>query len=762
MDRFGADQRAAHLHAMSQLTAEIPAVIDVTTVRGKVVCTVIAFDQRFEFSLITGVLAGMGLNIERGDVYTLTPATDQTSVGRPVSRRVPRLKSAKRVDFLSHAVIVDVFRGSRVGLNAMTPFDLWASQLSTTLLDVLTLLGQDDGQEQAKQRVNELVTAALKQIPTDDRPMLFPIDLKIEPIDKRSVLLTIAAQDTPAYLYALSTALSLRGMNIVSVRIDSDDTLDRIVDTIELSVPPSATEIDTKLLERIKLSALLTKQFTYFLDNSPDPFAALSRFEQLAEDLLSRSTDNDQAAVVDALSNPTAMRDLAKLLGTSRYIWEDFIRGQYEMLAPIFKPHLASDSFENSPETLAMRLAEHLASAVGLSQQQDRLNQFKDRELFAIDLEHILTDHLDFQRFSERLTQLAELLVGAATRLVYDDLVRSYGPPKGCPMIKDSDTNSVTTADEKLPYAVFGLGKLGGVALGYASDIELLFVYDGKASDQTRGGKRKPISHGEFFHQLAAETSKFIRTRRSGIFEVDLRLRPYGKEGPLASNVSQFGQYYASDGPAHRFEQLALVRLRWLAGNPSLGYDIEQKRDEIVYGQIDWQASLDQLWEIWGKSKTEKLSESSQPNAKYSHGALVDLEGAIQLLQVMHASVVPQLRVPRLSQAMEALQRGAVLQPADYGRIRAAYAFFRQLINALRVLRGSAVDLFLPEAGSLELTHLARRMQYEQRAGDSDAQTRPIQTQLLDDLSRHSETVKQFIRQQFDRPCAGESEGNRA
>lgn len=89
---------------------------------------------------------------------------------------------------------------------------------------------------------------------------------------------------------------------------------------------------------------------------------------------------------------------------------------------------------------------------------------------------------------------------------------------------------------------MFGLGKLGGVALGYASDIELLFVYS--ANGDTTGGEQRTITNDEFFEQLARESSRFIKTKREGISQVDLRLRPYGNEGPLASSLRQFRGYY--------------------------------------------------------------------------------------------------------------------------------------------------------------------------------------------------------------------------
>jgi len=138
-------------------------------------------------------------------------------------------------------------------------------------------------------------------------------------------------------------------------------------------------------------------------------------------------------------------------------------------------------------------------------------------------------------------------------------------------------------------------------------------------------------------------------------------------------------------------------------------------------------------------------------DGKYSPGALADLEGAVELLQVRHAGVAPQLRSPVLREAIEALRRAGVLAPAEFAELVGAYRFFRRLINALRILRGSALDLVLPDANADELIHLARRMDYQTRpGGDAGAE-------LLADFQTHCQAVGAFIRRRFDRPCPGET-----
>jgi glutamate-ammonia-ligase adenylyltransferase len=316
------------------------------------------------------------------------------------------------------------------------------------------------------------------------------------------------------------------------------------------------------------------------------------------------------------------MIDLAKVLGASEYLWEDFIRFQAEALLPVFREHARGREVCPPARSLPRRLEDALKGAKKLDDQRQCLNEFKDRELFLIDLDHILsTENPDaaFQILSERLVMLAENLVAAAARVVHSELLRLYGQPR----------------DEKrrdVSYAIFGLGKLGGVALGYASDLELLFVFGG--SGRTSGGTRGSLTNDEFFAILTRETCDFIQARREGIFQIDLRLRPYGSNGPLACSRDQFTEYYSPKGSAHPFERLALVRLRWIAGDSKLGYEIDQIRDKLLYeGQ---QLDLDQIWDICEKMRKQHLA-GRKFNSKYSPGALTDLEATVQLLLVRHS-----------------------------------------------------------------------------------------------------------------------------
>jgi [glutamine synthetase] adenylyltransferase / [glutamine synthetase]-adenylyl-L-tyrosine phosphorylase len=727
-DRFTPVEIRAHVEGLSRLSPEHPVEAIVRREKdGGLACTVLAFDYPFEFSVITGVLSSMGLNILAGDIFTY----EKPRAGAPAHGRAPRIERGQPIDPLRRRRIVDHFSGQ---LAADLTFEAWVCELASRLQDVIGLLerGDKDSVALARQRVNEHVTRHIaSQRMAQPHPVLYPVEVSFVPAGGRFTRLRVVSQDTPAFLYSLSTALSLHNLSIERVRIRTVEG--RIEDEIDLVDDAGRPVTDATLLGRVKFSVLLTKQFTYFLDRAPDPYAALARFEQLLDDIAGLP---DRGQWLAFFSDPRNLQELARLLGASDFLWEDFIRLQYETLLPVLQPLVEGRRISTPGEELEPRLRAAMAGAAPFEERRARFNAFKDREIYLIDLDHILVPDFDFRRLAEHLTLLAEAVVRVATETVHARLAARHGMPR-------------TVAGLAATYAVMGLGKFGGAALGYASDIELLLVY----GDSGRTDGADPVENAEFFARLAMETARFIEAKRAGIFHVDLRLRPYGNAGPAACSLEGFVTYYGPGGPAHSYERLALVRLRAVGGDAALGAQLERLRDDFLYdspGAIDLRA----LRALRSRQFEEKR-RGSDYNAKFSPGALVDLEYAVQILQVLHARNAPGLRTPRVHRALEGLQAAGVLDPLEAERLVAAYDFLRRLINGLRMLRGSAVDLFLPPVRSLEFEHLARRMGYEKRG-----ELEPEQ-QLFVEFEVRTAAVRAFVEKFFGREALpGPAMGN--
>jgi glutamate-ammonia-ligase adenylyltransferase len=343
--------------------------------------------------------------------------------------------------------------------------------------------------------------------------------------------------------------------------------------------------------------------------------------------------------------------------------------------------------------------------------RQTALNTFKDREMFRVDMRQIQGHITEFGQFSAELTDLTEVVVDAAYHLAFKRLQPVFGSAR-------------LDNGWECPLSVCGLGKCGGRELGFASDIELMFIFAG--SGRTSGPRM--ITTGEFYTKLVHEISQIIQAKREGVFEVDLRLRPYGKAGSMAVSLDSFQHYFGPEGDAWPYERQALVKLRPIAGNLKFGQEIVRLRDELIYtGEPFDVAAMRAMRE----RQLRHLVTAGTINAKFSPGGLVDVEYLVQGLQITYGHRDPSLRQPTTREVMTALAVANIIPAKDYPRLRKAHIFLRRLINALRMVRGHAKDLTVPPTHDEEFAFLARRLGY----GDDLAR-------LQDDLIQHTTFVQ--------------------
>ncbi len=712
---FSEEAYCVHFRHLAEISDQKPYHIVVDEAADlRVAVTVLARDYVGEFAIITGLLGALGFSIKAGDVYTTAPADGVGPSNVGGARRWYRREAGarRRPPTGPRRFIIDRFEGLRA-----EEAEGFAAEAEKSIGYALTLLEKNEDAE-ARRYTMERVVQALRQGLGGEAPETQPVQIRFDESERDMTRIVILAEDTPFFLYALSTALSFHKVSIEHVEIRTHHN--QVEDSFEIVDARQRKVEDEGMLNQIRLSVLFTKQFTYFLGSAPDPYQALLRFETMIQDFLQISQTGQMAGL---LSSPRILQDLAKLLGTSDFLWEDFIRTQYEELLPLLEATAEQQPISLSENDLLPALRRSLEGAPDWSSKKQALNDFKDHQTFLIDLDHILNREIDFFFLSTRLTALAEAVVGEACRLSWDKTTARYGVPR-------------TVAGLSASYAVFGLGKFGGIALGYASDIELLFIYDDNGN--TDGAER--VSNAEFFERMFHEAVGLIETKREGIFQVDLRLRPHGAAGPVAVGLAGFVSYFQSE--AVSLERLALVRLRHVAGDAELGRQVEAARDEIVYRPDS--IELSELRSL----RAIQLAEKHRPgevNAKFSPGGLADLEYTVQLLQVSLGAANPALRTPRIHNALDALVEAGGLTPAVASHLGEAYRFFRRLINGLRMLRGNAKDLFLPSEQDLEFSHLARRMGYEGRGGLTAAE------ELKMEFETTSAEIRAFVESQLGR-----------
>jgi [glutamine synthetase] adenylyltransferase / [glutamine synthetase]-adenylyl-L-tyrosine phosphorylase len=685
---FAEDEILRHAKILDSLSFDNPILVETTTASdGSVRLTVCGYDQTGDLAMVCGLLFAYGFDIISGSAFTTDHILDST-----ISSSEQRFAADAAPRF------VDVF-------NLNPPLDtelsdVWRRYQSD--LTSLVTLARDGQLRKAQARLAEQVAGAFHD--THATPsMLLPIEIEIDNDQSdRFTVLRISAEDTPGFIYELASSLTLLGYNIHRVTLTSID--DRACDTLFIAREDGTRIIRPEMQARLRAAVVLVKHFTHLLPQSPNPQNALLHFGQLLERLFERPDWNDELASLDRRE---VLEALAQLLGVSDFLWEDFLRLQHDNLFPVLRD-VEGLAERRSRDRLEADLAEQLAPTQSSNEKRCCVNDFKDREMFRVDMRHIAGHIREFGQFSEELTDVADAVTSAALKVCHERLAARHGEP--C----HSSANDASSENRSNKLAVFALGKAGGRELGFASDIELMFVYEseGLTSGET------PITAAEFYIHLVEAFTKTIQARRQGIFEIDLRLRPYGNAGPLAVSLDAFETYFTPGGPAWPYERQSLVRMRPIAGDGELGQRVIELRDKLVYTEAPFDAnSLRAMRE-------RQLRQLVQPgvwNAKLSSGGLVDCEYLVQALQITHGHAQPELRQAGTSDALTALHKHGLLTDEQFNSLHSNYVFLRRLIDALRMVRGDARDLAVPSPETEEFAYLARRLNYNHRTSQLQA-----------------------------------------
>ncbi|HFB52129.1 MAG TPA: glutamine synthetase adenylyltransferase, partial [Anaerolineae bacterium] len=363
--------------------------------------TVVAFDYLGELSLICGLFFAHGFDIHGGNVFTYRPPAETA----PDRRRK----------------IVDVFVVSPTAGQTVSA-DLWQQYAADlqSLLDFLERGESDAAQGKLAERL-----AGLYRRARVDSPRIYPIDIEIDNTgEPHRTVLRIDTVDTVGFLYELTNALAMAGVHIARMSIGTAGK--RVSDMLHITDARGKKITDPQKLRELRATIVLTKHFTHLLPRSPNPAAALVRFRQFLSRLFARPNWTEELV---SLEQPKVLSALTQLLGVSDFLWTDFLRMQYENLFPVLR-NSAELATRKTKGDLQAELSSLLAQASTDAERVQVLNAFKDREMFRIDMRHILRYITVSGQFSAELTDLAEVVVAAAFNLCRESLVARYGEPQ--------------------------------------------------------------------------------------------------------------------------------------------------------------------------------------------------------------------------------------------------------------------------------------------------------------------------------------------
>jgi glutamate-ammonia-ligase adenylyltransferase len=245
------------------------------------------------------------------------------------------------------------------------------------------------------------------------------------------------------------------------------------------------------------------------------------------------------------------------------------------------------------------------------------------------------------------------------------------------------------------------MGRLGGGELSYASDIDVMFVYDGDGA--TVFDAAEHIAAG-LVQEIGATTAE------GQTFRIDARLRPQGNQGPLARSIDGFRVYYEQYGMT--WERQALTKARFVAGDAELGARFCTLAEEYVYGRPMTDDDVREVRRMKARIERERIPPGEDPqfHLKLGRGSMSDVEFTVQLLQLVYGGDRPELRGPGTIEALEHLRAGGMLLADDADVLEEAYRFCKRARNA-RYLQTAKPSDALP-GDRTELERLALLLGY--------------------------------------------------
>ena len=366
-------------------------------------------------------------------------------------------------------------------------------------------------------------------------------------------------------------------------------------------------------------------------------------------------------------SNRHLLALVAEIIGNAPRLAEH-LSGRPSVLDSV----LTADFFDPppGPEELDEELDRLLARATGFEDVLDTARRWANDRKFQVGVQS-LRRHLPPAGAAEALSNIADTALGRLLPRVESEFALKHGRFTGAGM------------------AIIAMGKLGGRETTPASDLDLMFIYTAPAGTDASDGPRA-LSPAQYFARLSQRLINAVaaHTNEGRLYEVDMRLRPSGNAGPLASSFEAFVQYH--DEAAWTWEHMALTRARVIAGPGELCSRINAVIADVLTRPRDPDKLLADVASMRARMDTEHHTEFIW-EVKHLRGGLVDVEFIAQYLQLRHAHAKPDITAANTLAALERLHQVGALDPAVAG----------DLIEALELWQGIQAMLHLTIEGRL-------------------------------------------------------------
>jgi glutamate-ammonia-ligase adenylyltransferase len=428
--------------------------------------------------------------------------------------------------------------------------------------------------------------------------------------------------------------------------------------------------------------------------------------------------------------NPETMRLLITLFADSQFLTDLFLN-RPELIDTLIRVDLTQ--IEKTKDRMLYELRTALNEQSHVEDRLNALRRYKTEEFIRIGL-HDLGGAIELVPVLNQLSNLADACVEGALDITVNELNEKFG------------------AVSQGKFAVMGGGKMGGRELDYNSDLDLVFVYDAAEDAQSRGGAQSALPAHEYYVRLGQKLLTYLSapTEEGIAYKIDMQLRPSGKSGPLVCSLDAFREYHKT--ASQLWERQALIKTRWVAGDPTLGKQIEQIAGNFAFAQGLSAEGIGEIHHLRMRMERELAGEDeTRFNLKKGRGGLVDIEFLTQMLQLAHGHRFVELRRRETLEALKALQRKRIINKSEYRLLSDGYLFLRRLDHRLRLERDQSIDAFEAEPGRLD--SIARALGYAGPKRSGKATVLKSGQKLLRDYQARREKIRACYQRYF-RPRA--------
>ncbi|MGF1630046.1 MAG: bifunctional [glutamine synthetase] adenylyltransferase/[glutamine synthetase]-adenylyl-L-tyrosine phosphorylase [Kiloniellaceae bacterium] len=367
-------------------------------------------------------------------------------------------------------------------------------------------------------------------------------------------------------------------------------------------------------------------------------------------------------------NNPNLLELMAEIMGSAPQLADRLNRNP-----TLLEAVLSVDFFEPIPpaEVLEEELRSALTDALDLQDVLEMTRRWANDRRFQVGV-HILRHKSDVDASGLALSDIAEVALRGLYAPVVEDLARTHGHLAGSGL------------------ATVALGKLGSREMTVSSDLDLVFLYDLPPGDVQSDGA-KPLEPQRYYARLAQRLINALsaQTAEGTLYEIDMRLRPSGNAGPIATSLASFRRYYEED--AWTWEHLALTRARVVAGPPEICRQVEADLLAILSARRDPVRLLAEVAHMRRRIAKEHPA-ATMWSVKFAAGGLIDLDFLAQYLQLRHAADAPEVLSISTQEAFARLAAAGIVDPARAEKLIDATRFLRQVQEALRLTVGPAFD----------------------------------------------------------------------